>query len=117
MAVRTVGATGAFRPVVAETERRRVLQAAYNKEHGITPRSIQKRIGDVLSSIFEKDYVDLAPSGAPKQRPAVKPEEIPKKIEELRKKMLEHAKRLEFEEAAETRDQIIALEDMALELA
>jgi excinuclease ABC subunit B len=111
--------TKSIEKTLAETERRRKLQGAYNVAHGITPRSIKKKIGDVLSSIFERDYVDLAPdtTRAKRERLAVRPDDIPKKIEELRKKMLDHAKRLEFEEAAETRDQIIALEDMALELA
>jgi excinuclease ABC subunit B len=111
--------TKSIEKTLAETDRRRKVQAEYNKKHGITPRSIKKKIGDVLSSIFEKDYVDVtgAAGGNGKERPDVKREEIPKKLEELRKKMLDHAKRLEFEEAAEIRDQIIRLEDLALELA
>ncbi len=113
--------THSIERTIAETERRRVLQAAYNEKHGITPRSIKKKIGDVLSSIFERDYVDLTAGGngargGRGERATLKPEEIPKKIEELRKKMLEHAKRLEFEEAAGVRDEIIQLEDLALEL-
>jgi len=115
--------TKSIEKTLAETARRRVVQAAYNEAHGITPQSIKKKIGDVLSSIFEKDYVDLTsdvpgPGGKAKKggRGAVAPESIPRRIEELRKTMLEHAKRLEFEDAAKVRDEILALEDMALEL-
>ncbi len=114
--------TRSIERTLAESERRRALQLAYNEKHGITPASIKKRIGDVLSSIFEKDYVTIevdggrSRAGAAAARAAGSREEIARRIEELRRRMLDHAKRLEFEEAAAIRDEILALEDAALEL-
>ncbi len=113
--------TRSIEAALRETERRRALQAAYNREHGITPASIKKKIGDVLSSIFEKDYVTIEldrekTAARSKLGKGLSRDDIPRRIEELRKRMLDHAKRLEFEEAAEVRDQILALEDLALEL-
>jgi excinuclease ABC subunit B len=113
--------TKSIEETVRETERRRAVQAAYNAAHGITPATIKKKIGDVLSSIFEKDYVTIGGDGKNVHRPDAprfqgRRDEIPKRIEELRARMLDHAKRLEFEEAAAIRDEILALEDAALEL-
>jgi excinuclease ABC subunit B len=131
--------TRSIERTIAETERRRALQRAYNDAHGITPQSVRKKIGEVLSSIFERDYVELAPGASPVPgertgkggragrgaavaaegrgaRAALAPGDIPRRIEELRRRMLEHAKKLEFEEAAKARDEILALEDTALEL-
>jgi excinuclease ABC subunit B len=113
--------TRSIERTLSETARRRALQTAYNAAHGITPTTIKKKIGDVLSSIFEKDYVTIGGDGRNPARPDAprfqgRREEIPKRIDELRKRMLDHAKRLEFEEAAAVRDEIIALEDAALEL-
>jgi excinuclease ABC subunit B len=109
--------TRSIERTLAESERRRALQLAYNEAHGITPQSIRKKIGDVLSSIFEKDYVTIEPERRGRAaRVEGGREAIAARIAELREKMLEHAKRLEFEEAAKIRDEILALEDAALEI-
>src|SRR3972149_4027768 len=98
--------TGSMRGAMEETARRRNLQRAFNKEHGITPETIKKQITDVLASIYERDYytVPVLPDAERMQYVARK--EIPTLVATLEKQMKEAAKRLEFERAAELRDQI-----------
>ena len=52
--------TDSMRAAIGETERRRALQEAYNQEHGITPQSIVKQIDEVMSSVYERDYMTPA---------------------------------------------------------
>ena len=105
--------TDSMDAAIRETNRRRTLQEEYNKKHGITPKTIEKKIGFALSSIYEKDYVTIE---LEKERPAFIQEhgDIPKRIEELTKKMKEAAERLEYEKAAEIRDEIRSLERLEL---
>lgn len=100
---------------IQETKRRRRMQAQYNKEHGITPRGIQKAIPDLLRSVYEADYPAI-PKVAERGSLPEDPRVLDKRIRKLRKEMREAAERLEFERAAELRDQIIELERRALEL-
>jgi excinuclease ABC subunit B len=106
--------TGSMQQAINETNRRRRLQMAYNKEHGITPESIVKSIEDVLSSIYEKDYytVPVVSEGEPVEY--VPRDQIPALIVQLEKEMRAAAKSLEFERAAELRDKIRALEQRRL---
>ena len=101
--------TASIRVTVEETTRRRARQEAYNAEHGITPKTIQKRITSLHSSIWEADYVTVPKAG---ERTAldVPRHELPRLIEHLRTEMREAARALEFERAAELRDRIKALE-------
>ncbi len=97
--------TKSMRAALDEMARRRIRQEAYNQEHGITPESIVKEIDDVLSSVYERDYVTV---------PAVKEEEAPFRtrdemsayIRNLEREMREAAGNLEFERAAEIRDEV-----------
>ena len=106
--------TRSMQEAINETNRRRSLQMAYNKEHGITPESIVKSIEDVLSSIYEKDYytVPAISEGAPAEY--VPRDQIPALLVQLDKEMRAAAKSLEFERAAELRDKIRALEQRRL---
>ncbi len=102
--------TGAMREAMAETERRRALQTAFNREHGITPESIKKSIQDILGSIFERDYYTVPKETDPAADAYVPRENLPALIGTLEKEMKAAAKRLEFERAAELRDRIRLLE-------
>ncbi len=98
--------TRSMNVAIDETTRRRTLQTAFNQEHGITPESIKKQIIDVLSSIYERDYYTV-PAVADEERVKYIPrEEIPPLMATLEKQMKQAAKKLEFEKAADLRDQI-----------
>ncbi|MEE8580988.1 MAG: UvrB/UvrC motif-containing protein, partial [Myxococcota bacterium] len=105
--------TNSIRETVSETERRRELQSAYNREHGITPRSIEKRISSLRDSIWEADYVTVT-TRRENEAAGIPAHELPELIEGLRREMSEAAKALEFERAATLRDRIQALEDERL---
>jgi excinuclease ABC subunit B len=103
--------TASMRDAIDETRRRRVKQALYNEEHGITPETIVKNIHEILVSVYEADYVKI-PEVADKADERVgyaSLEEAEKKIRSLEAEMKEAAHRLEFERAAELRDLIKAL--------
>jgi excinuclease ABC subunit B len=101
--------TDSMKAALGETSRRRARQAAYNQEHGITPESIRKNIGELLSSVYEADYVGVPEAGeAPGERYRTV-EELDKEIKGLEKKMRAAAKALEFEEAGRIRDRIKSL--------
>jgi len=111
--------TGSMRRAMDETERRRKKQRAYNKEHGITPETIKKEIRDILASIYERDYVELAekqedplPAGLLR----LSRRELKKEIESMRKSMFKYAKNLDFESAAELRDKVRRAEERLMEL-
>jgi excinuclease ABC subunit B len=105
--------TDSMQKAIDETNRRRELQLAFNVEHGITPETIRKDITDILSSLAEKDYVTVDVSRASSE-PDVKPEDIPRLIEDLTKEMFQAAHNLEFEKAAQLRDRIRELEKQVL---
>ena len=103
--------TGSMRRAIDETNRRRVMQNAYNEQHGITPESIVKNISDVLGSIYEADYLTV-PIDEGDER--IDSAQLPLLLETMRKEMLAAAKDLDFEKAAEVRDRIIKLENKQL---
>ena len=106
--------TGSMQRAIGEMNRRRELQAAYNKKHKITPRSITKSISKVMSSIYERDYVTV-PIAAEEPELYTPSFDIHKTIRELRKKMKQAADNMEFEKAAEFRDRLLALEKRQIE--
>lgn len=105
--------TRSMKEAMEETEKRRAVQLVYNKKHKITPTSIKKSIQDILSSVYEADYVTI-PVAKEKQKEFIEPHQIPLLIKQLRKKMKEAASRLDFEEAAEIRDRIKVLQEEEL---
>jgi excinuclease ABC subunit B len=105
--------TRSMKEAMEETEKRRAVQLAYNKKNKITPTSIKKSIQDILSSVYEADYVTV-PLAKDKQKEFLEPTQIPLLIKQLRKKMKDAAARLDFEEAAELRDRIKVLQEEEL---
>ena len=100
--------TDSIKAAVAETNRRRALQAAYNAANGITPRSIRKEIDEGLASAAERDYFDYTRI-AEDRAVFLSPERRKRKIEELEKAMKTAARDLDFEKAAGLRDEIARL--------
>ena len=113
--------TGSMERALAETNRRRIKQAAFNEEHGITPRSIQKNVADVMEGA-RSQRPGTARGRASRSRSGVKPlPDVPedpkalgKLLKTLEERMMEHAKDLEFEQAAEVRDQITEIRKLRL---
>jgi len=106
--------TDSMRLAIAETDRRRRIQQAYNRTHGITPQSIRKRIDEVLSSVYERDYLDATRVAEDKDI-SLSPEKRRELLEKLDREMRAAAKNLEFEKAARIRDEIATLKKMELE--
>ncbi len=105
--------TDSMRLAIDETERRRGIQEAYNKEHGITPRTIQKSVRDLISISKEIAKEELQFEKDPE---SMSKKELEKLIAEIDKKMKKAAAELNFELAAELRDQMINLKKQAQEL-
>ena len=99
---------------IQETERRRRIQAEYNRLNGIIPETVKKQITDLLSSIYEADYWTV-PVVRELEAEYLSPQELLQRISELKRQMKEAASRLEFERAAELRDRIKALEELLLQ--
>jgi excinuclease ABC subunit B len=106
--------TESMRLAMDETNRRRSLQATFNKEHGITPQTVIKSLGSPLVKIYEADYVDV-PLVAEKGT-TYKSAELPRLIQRLKKEMKKAAESLEFERAAELRDRIRAMQEQEIGL-
>ena len=104
--------TDSMKLAMDETNRRRSLQAAFNKKHGITPQTVIKSIGSPLVKIYEADYVDV-PLAADKEA-NYGAKDLPRVIQRLKKEMKKAAANLEFERAAELRDRIRAIEEQEI---
>ena len=116
--------TRAMKNAIDETTRRRLIQKAYNDEHGITPTTVQRAILDMRGTVYDADYHELPmPKAAGKKErygaktisaDLIPPDEIPRILVDLREQMLKAAEDLQFEKAAKIRDRIKTLEQMAL---
>ena len=107
--------TRSLKQAIEETERRRNKQIAWNEAHGITPQSVRKNIGEVIHSVFEQDYVTVAPTKSAGLDEFVG-KDLASSIAALETRMRAAAADLEFEEAARLRDEIKRLEALELGL-
>ncbi len=107
--------TRSLRYAIEETDRRRNRQRAFNEANGITPLTIKRTIGKVLESVFEQDYVTVAPIKDSTVAEFVG-KDLKSSITELEKRMRAAAADLEFEEAGRLRDEIRRLEALDLGL-
>jgi excinuclease ABC subunit B len=99
--------TESIKRAIAETDRRRAKQTTYNVDHSITPSSIIKRIKDLIDGVYDSTQMQAAQDEA--RYEAMSEKQIAREIKALEKKMLEHAKNLEFEDAAAARDRLSEL--------
>lgn len=110
--------TGSMRRAIDETERRRAKQLAFNVRHGITPRGIEKAVADIMEreSVGAPDSPEHFARVAEVASPYVKlsPTQAVKRIQALEQRMHKHARNLEFEEAAQLRDEIKRIQHYAL---
>ena len=106
--------TQSMKRAIDETSRRRRMQAAFNKKHGITPQTVVKSLGARLVEVYEADYVTV-PLVAEKAG-QYKPDDIPRLVQQLKKEMKRAAENLEFEKAAELRDRVRELEEREIGL-
>jgi excinuclease ABC subunit B len=106
--------TSSMARAIQETNRRRNLQKSFNELHGITPESIKKDISDILSSVYEADYVDVSTVSEAEEE-YLSPHLVLREIKSLKKQMNRAAKKLDFEEAARIRDRIFLLERKELD--
>jgi excinuclease ABC subunit B len=107
--------TGSMQRAIAETQRRRAKQSAFNEANGITPVGVIKRIKDIIDGVYD---VDDEKANWQSEKEKAKYEdmgekELAKEIKRLEKDMLEYARNLEFEKAAQTRDRLSKIRAMA----
>ncbi len=112
--------TGSMQRAIEETNRRRRKQIAYNEARGITPKTIQKAVADILEGAYAgapvsaQRYAKMAEEAV--EYAALSSEQMARRIRELEKQMYQHARDLEFEQAARVRDQLRELQAQGAEL-
>jgi excinuclease ABC subunit B len=107
--------TDSMRRAMDETERRRTRQLAHNAEHGIVPRSVRKEVRELIDGVVSDRDDAKRVAAAAREMPLEELDEkdLSKRIKQLEKQMLEHARNLEFEKAARVRDQLAQLKQQA----
>ncbi|MPZ43579.1 MAG: excinuclease ABC subunit UvrB [Betaproteobacteria bacterium] len=103
--------TNSMRQAIDETERRRVKQEAYNAAHGIVPRGVSKRVKDIIEGVYDagESHQQQKAAQARKAYEAMSEKELTREVKRVEKEMLEAARRLEFERAADLRNRLAQL--------
>ncbi|MCU0898808.1 MAG: UvrB/UvrC motif-containing protein, partial [Burkholderiales bacterium] len=102
--------TDSMKQAIGETDRRRAKQVAFNESHGITPKGVTKKVKDLIDGVYDQDEIALAHAAEERSRyEAMSEKDAAREIKRLEKQMLEHARNLEFEKAAEVRDRLQGL--------
>ncbi len=103
--------TRSMRMAMDETERRRRKQLVYNAAHGITPKGVSKRIKDIIDGVYDKDAAQKERRTAQQQAgyAVMSEKQLAREMKRIEREMLEAARNLEFEKAAELRDRLKAL--------
>jgi excinuclease ABC subunit B len=107
--------TDSMRRAIAETERRRAKQVQFNEENGIVPQGVKKRIKDIIDGVYDSDSAtrELKAAQEAAKYEAMSEKALAKEIKRLEKAMQEHARNLEFEEAAAARDELFRVKRLA----
>ena len=106
--------TDSMKRAIDETNRRRRLQAEFNKKHGITPQTVVHSLGTPMVEAYETDYVTVSVAAEREER--YRPDEISRMVQQLKKEMKQAAAQLDFEKAAELRDRIKELQEREIGL-
>jgi excinuclease ABC subunit B len=102
--------TDSMKQAIGETDRRRAKQVAFNESHGITPKGVTKKVKDLIDGVYDQDEIALAHAAEERSRyETMSEKDAAREIKRLEKQMLEHARNLEFEKAAEVRDRLQGL--------
>jgi excinuclease ABC subunit B len=103
--------TDSMKAAIEETDRRRAKQVAFNKEHGIEPKGISKRIKDMIDGVYDPQEARETRKAAQEEAKyeALSEKQLDQKVRKLEKEMLEAARNLEFERAASLRDELKTL--------
>jgi len=105
--------TDSMKKAIDETERRRAKQIAHNLKHGIIARGVNKVIKDMIDGVYDpnKESTQLQAAQETAKYETMNEKQVSKEIKRLEKLMIEHAKNLEFEKAAQVRDQLHLLKE------
>lgn len=107
--------TESMKKAIAETGRRRAKQTAFNKEHGITPKGVTKRIKDIIDGVYDVNEKRIEWKAAEEKAKYedMTEKDLAKEIKKLEKEMVDYARNLEFEKAASVRDRLSKIREMA----
>jgi excinuclease ABC subunit B len=107
--------TNSMKKAMDETERRRTKQTSFNLEHGITPKGVSKRIKDIIDGVYDVDDEKALWQNAREKAKfeEMSEKDLAKEIKRLEKEMVEFARNLEFEKAAQARDRLAKIRSMA----
>jgi len=111
--------TQSMQKAIAETERRREKQIAFNQQHGIVPRGVSKKIKDIIDGVYDAESAQTELKAAQQRAvyEAMDEKTVAREIKRLEKQMLECAKNLEFEKAAAARDELFRLREQGFGVA